>query len=133
MVIFGITYDFSYYFSSDLELRIAYLNGPAVSIGARKMDSEAQINIFQWLEDVFGWTWKIAGLFSIYYLSGVLFFEESGLPLFVAFSIFSLCKWANNMFRILKLRVEFEAKMMKQGFTQEQATRAWQQTLNRKS
>jgi len=95
------------------------------------MSTKTQIAILEWAERAFNWGWMIAGGFSLYYLIMVVGFDESGKYLYMAFVYCLLSKWAHKFFGDIKRRVAFEAKMIEQGMTPEEANLAWLEEYTR--
>ena len=97
------------------------------------MSTRAKLVVLELVAGLFGWGWMIAGGFAIYYLVMAIGFNGDWTSFIVAFVISGVAKWLARSFGDSKQRVAFEAEMVANGMSREEAGEAWLKAYNRQN
>lgn len=89
------------------------------------MKTQTKLMILQATGGLFGWAWIGLGVLAVVLLVGWLFFSWSGWNVVYAFVGSGVAKWLLRGFMDSQRRVEFEAALVEQGYTPEEAGQEW--------
>jgi hypothetical protein len=86
---------------------------------------KSKLVILELLAGIFGWTWIIALVAAIYYLVMAIFSDSLWSSFFWAFGIGAITKWLTRGLQDNKFRIAYEAKLIGEGYTPEEASQKW--------
>jgi hypothetical protein len=89
------------------------------------METRTKLVTLELIGGIFGWIWIIASLAALYFFAVALMFSGRWSLFFWSFGTGALCKWLARGFNDSKNRVAYEAELISQGFSKEEAGRAW--------
>lgn len=95
------------------------------------MTTKGKLVTLELLTGFFGWGWLIAGAATLYFLVMAIGFDGSWANAGIAFVVGAVCKWLARGFNDNKTRVAFEAELVRQGKTPEEAAKAWFNAYNK--
>ncbi|QYZ66994.1 MAG: hypothetical protein HPY30_13990 [Gammaproteobacteria bacterium (ex Lamellibrachia satsuma)] len=91
------------------------------------MKTNSKLAILQLMSGLFGWVWIIASLAALYFLAVAAFSDGLWSNFFWAVGISVVAKWLTRGIEDNKTRVAFEAKLVEEGHTPEEAGNIWLQ------
>lgn len=94
------------------------------------METPTKLMVLQLIAGLFGWAWIGLAIASAVCLLGWLFLSWSGWNVVYAFVGSGIAKWLARGFMDSQKRVEFEAALVKAGYTPEQAGQEWVRRYN---
>jgi len=89
------------------------------------MQTRSKLALLELIGGLFGWVWIIASIASIYFLVAALAFNGRWSNLFWAFGTGVVAKWLARGFNDHQKRVAYEAELVSQGLSPEEAREAW--------
>jgi hypothetical protein len=89
------------------------------------MSTKNKLACLELVAGSFGWGWLIASGFAVYYLVMAVGFGGGWAPFFVALGAGAVSKWLARGFEDNKRRVAFEARLVAEGMSRQEAGRAW--------
>lgn len=89
------------------------------------MTTQSKLVTLELVVGLFGWTWIIASIAAVVFFVMAVGFDGRWSNFFGALGIGIVAKWLTRGFRDNKIRVAFEAKMIAEGMSPEDARREW--------
>jgi hypothetical protein len=89
------------------------------------MQTKTKLALLELIGGIFGWVWIISFLAALYFLAMAIFSDGPWSRFFWAFGIGAVAKWLTRGLRDNQARVAFEAKLVAEGYTPEQAAKEW--------
>ena len=89
------------------------------------MQTNKKLAILELITGLFGWIWIIASIASLYYLAMVIFSDTPWSIFFWVFGVSIIAKWLAKGFQDSKNRVAYEAQLIAEGYTPEEAGKKW--------
>ena len=91
------------------------------------MDTRTKGTILELAAGLFGWVWIGASIAAVYFLASAIFFDGSWPNFFWALGASMVAKWLARGFEDNKIRVAYEAKLIDEGYSPEEAGKKWTQ------
>lgn len=89
------------------------------------METKWKLAILEFVAGMFGWIWIIASLAALYFLAMAVFSDGTWSNFFWAVGASVVTKWLAKGFDDNQQRVAFEAKLISEGYTPEEAAKEW--------
>ena len=89
------------------------------------MRTKKKLMILELIVGLFGWAWILASMVSLYFLVMVVFVDGTWSSFFWALGCSIIGKWLAKAFQDNKQRVAYEAHLVSEGFTPEEAAQKW--------
>jgi uncharacterized protein YpuA (DUF1002 family) len=89
------------------------------------MKTRTKVVFLELVAGIFGWMWLAAGAATFYFIITAIWFNGSWSMILVAIAISIICKWLAKGFHDNKIRVAYEAELISQGMTAEEAGKSW--------
>jgi len=89
------------------------------------MTTQGKLITLELIAGIFGWTWIIASIAALAFFIKAVGFGGKWSTFFWAGGVSIVAKWLARGFDDNKIRVAFEAKMIAQGLSPEEAARVW--------
>lgn len=89
------------------------------------METKAKLISLELISGIFGWLWVVATLSALYFLAMVVFSNGTWTNFFGALGAGIVGKWLSKGFKNNQQRVAFEAKLIEEGRTPEEAAKEW--------
>ncbi len=89
------------------------------------METKTKLVLLELTGGIFGWVWIIASLAALYFLATAVFSDSSWSRFFWAFGVSAVAKWLARGFQDNQQRVAFEAKLIAEGYSPDQAAKEW--------
>ena len=89
------------------------------------MKTRTKLVILELVSGIFGWGWLIGAGLTVYFLVMAVGFDGTWTPFVAALVASGVCKWLARSAEDNKRRVAFEAEMVAQGMSPEEAGQAW--------
>ena len=91
----------------------------------RTMRTPIKLAILELIAGLFGWVWIIASFSGLYFILMAVGFHGKWSKVFWAFGIAAVSKWMTRGFMGNQQRVAFEAALVKEGYTPQDAAQEW--------
>jgi hypothetical protein len=89
------------------------------------MQTKTKLMVLELIAGLFGWIWIIAFIAALYFLAVAIFSGGPWSRFFWALGLSAIAKWLLRGFNDNKQRVAFEAKLIADGYTREEAGEEW--------
>jgi len=89
------------------------------------MQLRKKLMLLELIAGLFGWVWIFASLAFLYFLAVAVFGHGTWSKAFWTFGIAAVAKWLARGFGDNKKRIAFEAHLVSQGHTPDDAAREW--------
>ncbi len=89
------------------------------------METRSKLVALELVGGILGWVWIVASIASLYFLAVAAFSDSPWSRFFWAVGVSIIAKWLARGFRDNQLRIGFEAKLVSEGRTLEDARKEW--------